>query len=171
MNGLNIGIEQINEQQPDVVPPANEPTNLVIMLKKAVCDESTAEYQYIIAGHMARGAGYCDVTPEYAQHADEERDHKFKLLKRLEQLGFMFSLDLINLSNGGNPWTPITTNNIPQQLDILIKAEADAQEFYKQIIAEARKVNDDITVQLIKGLLADECEHETDLRRIREQFE
>ena len=166
MNGLNIGIEEIQPEQ-QVAPVV---TNVRAMLKKAVCDESTAEYQYIIASHIARGAGYCDATPEYLQHADEERDHKFKLLKRLEQLGEMFSLDLINLSHNGNPWTPITTSNIKEQLEILIKAEADAQVFYNKIIDQARAEHDEITVKLIKELLSDECEHETDLRRIVEQF-
>ena len=169
MSKLNMGIEEFTPTNQSEQPAENL-SKIVINLKKAVCDETTAEYQYIIAGHIARGAGYCDVVPEYEQHANEERDHKFKLLKRLEQLGFMFSLDLINLSNSGNPWTPITTSNIPEQLDILIKAEADAQTFYKQIIADARAENDEITIKLMKELLSDECEHETDLRRIREQF-
>ena len=166
MSGLNMGIENISPEQ----APTPQVQSVKAMLRKAVCDESTAEYQYIIAGHIARGAGYCDVTPEYSQHADEERDHKLKLLKRLEQLGESFSLDMIQLSNSGNPWKPIATSNIPEQLDILIKAEADAQDFYNQIIVQARIEHDEITVRLIKELLSDECEHETDLRRIREQF-
>ena len=169
MSSINIGIEET--EQPMVQQPTqttNSVSKIIEDLIKAVCDESTAEYQYIIAGHIARGAGYCDVVPEYEQHANEEREHKLKLLKRLEQLGYKFSLDLIHLSSNGNSWTPITTSNISEQLGILINAESEAQTFYKQIIEDARAENDEITKQLIKQLLADECEHETDLRRIAE---
>lgn len=166
MSTINIGLEElepVSAEQPVV-------NNIISLLKKAVCDETTAEYQYIIAAHMARGAGYCDAVPEYLQHANEERDHKFKLLKRLEQLGAMFSLDLVGLSNSGNPWTPINHSSIKDQLEVLIKAEADAQSFYNKILEQARAQHDEITIKVIRGLLEDECEHETDLRRIIEQF-
>ena len=166
MSIINLGVEELTNEP--IITPST--TGVRSMLRKAVCDEFTAEYQYIIAEHIARGAGYCDVTPEYKQHAEEEHAHALKLLKRLEQLDEKFSLDLAHVQTDGNPWTPIVTSSIPEQLDILIKAEQDAQVFYNKIIDQARTEHDEITVRLMKELLSDECEHETDLKRIKEQF-
>lgn len=167
MSSIDLGI---STEDMNVVQQATPQLTVIEMLKKAVCDEFCAEYQYIIAEHSARGTGYCDATPEYKQHAQEEHDHALKLLKRLEQLKVIFNPDLTGIQSGGNPWVPIKTSNVKEQLDILIKAEADAQAFYKQIIKQARVEDDEITVRLIKELLTDECEHETDLTRIIEQF-
>ena len=169
MSKLNIGVEELGATQAQPIT-TEQTVDIVSLLKKAVCDETTAEYQYIIASHIARGAGYCDAVPEYLQHADEERDHKFKLLKRLEQLGATFTKDLVAVSNEGNPWTPIIHVGVKDQLEVLIKAEADAQVFYNKILEQARAQHDEITIKVIRGLLEDECEHETDLRRIIEQF-
>ena len=176
MSIINLGMEELinepleDESMKNTNNTSVTPSGVRAMLHKAVCDEFTAEYQYIIAEHIARGAGYCDVTPEYKQHAEEEHDHALKLLKRLEQLDEKFTLDLAHVQTDGNPWVPIVTSSITEQLDILIKAEKDAQVFYNKIIDQARTEHDEITVRLMKELLTDECEHETDLKRIREQF-
>ena len=137
-------------------------------LVKAICDEKTAEFQYQMAEHLARGTGYMDAVPEYRKHADEEREHLQKLLKRAEQLNILLTYDLVDFAQQGNRWVPITFSEVDKQLDVLIDAEKDAQRFYAAMVAQAREEQDWITQQLFKQLLADECEHETDLRRIRE---
>jgi len=153
------------ETQQPVIPTADDLKALII---KAYCDERTACHQYTIAAHIARGTGYCDAVPEYKAHADEEDDHSEGWLKRLEQLGVQLNYDLTEIQNGGNPWTPIKTSNVKEQLEILIKAEDDAAAFYQKIIEAARLANDAITKTLAKQYQADEVEHATDLRRILE---
>ena len=89
-------------------------------------------------------------------------------MKRAEQLNILLTYDLVDFAQQGNRWVPITFSEVDKQLDVLIDAEKDAQRFYAAMVAQAREEQDWITQQLFKQLLADECEHETDLRRIRE---
>ena len=155
-------------QQPQGETPCKD--QIAVLLAKAACDEKTAEYQYQIAAHIARGPGYCDVHDEFLKHADEERAHFQDILNRLEQIGAGFAFDLCDVAKKGNPWVPIQTTNVKEQLTILIKAEQDAQTFYTSIVNAARDCEDWVTNRLFKKLLADECEHETDLKRILEHL-
>ena len=144
------------------------PTELVKMLCKAYADEMTATLQYQMALHLARGAGYSDVAPEYLQHMNEEFVHAGQILKRLEQLDIGITWDYSALQSAGNPWTPITGSNIKEQLEILINAEKGAQAFYAKIVECAGGCKDWITNRLFKQLMSDEAEHELDLKRIYE---
>ena len=165
---MKLGVLASNENEAQ--PNTARVDNLVELIKKAICDEHTATYQYCIAKHIARGAGYCDVVPEYEQHAKDEEGHAQAWLDRLEQCGIMFTYDMVELATKGNPWTPIKTSNIKEQLGILIKAEEDAAAFYAKIVEVAREEKDWITERMAKEYMADETEHATDLKRIYEQF-
>lgn len=148
----------------------NKFKEIIPMIVKACCDEYTAEFQYIMAEHVARGANYCDAVAEYAAHASEEHAHLLKWLKRLEQLNVQLDYDMQEFATKGNPWTPIkSTEGVDAQLGILIKAEQDAQAFYNEIIKKAQEIGDWTTERIAKELLEDECEHETDLTRISEE--
>ena len=79
-------------------------------------------------------------------------------------------LDYEQISKTGNDWTPIRTSDLAEQLDILIKAEADARDFYGKIVEMARSKSDWITEALAKKFMADEEEHRNDLQRIKEEI-
>lgn len=143
---------------------------LIPMIVKACCDEYTAEFQYIMAEHLARGNNYKDAVDEYSAHAGEEHEHLLKWLKRLEEYDVLLAYTMEDFATKGNAWTPIRTNNIKEQLGILIKAEADAQAYYIEIVKKAIELGDYITERMAKEFLADEKEHETDLKRILEEF-
>jgi len=157
----------------DVISLENADENAELSPLQQMCvvafiDECTASHQYLMAAHLARGNGYVDATDEYKQHLEEEREHADKWLKRLEQMGIKVKLDLSQIQDSGNKWVPITTSNIKEQLEIIIKAEDDAVAFYGRIIEAAREAKDWITNRLAKQLQEDECEHKTDLLRIYE---
>ena len=145
-----------------------EVSELIRLIGKAYADEMTATLQYQMAAHVARGAGYCDAVPEYLQHMKEEFDHAGQILKRLEQLGVSLMLDYAEIQKAGNPWTPIKTNNVKEQLAILIKAEEGARDFHAKIVEAAKEEGDWISNRLFKQLMADEEEHRVDLLRIYE---
>ena len=143
-------------------------SELIRLIGKAYADEMTATLQYQMAAHIARGPGYMDVVPEYLQHMKEEFEHAGEILKRLEQLGVSVMLDYAEIQKAGNEWTPIKTKNIKEQLDILIKAEAGARDFYKKIVELAKAEQDWISEKLFKELMEAEEEHRIDLIRILE---
>ena len=143
-------------------------SDLIKLIGKAYADEMTATLQYQMAAHAARGEGYCDAVPEYIQHMGEEFEHANQILKRLEQLGVSLMLDYAEIQRAGNTWQPIKTNNVKEQLNILIRAETGARDFYKRIVDAAEEEGDYISEQLFKKLMADEEEHRVDLLRIYE---
>ena len=143
-------------------------STLIRLIGKAYADEMTATLQYQMAAHIARGPGYSDVVPEYLQHMKEEFDHANEILKRLEQLGVSVMLDYSEIQQAGNTWTPIKTKDIKEQLDILIKAETGARDFYKKIVELSKEAQDWISEKLFKHLMEDEEEHRIDLLRIYE---
>ena len=145
-------------------------SELIRLIGKAYADEMTATLQYQMAAHIARGPGYKDAVDEYLQHMKEEFDHSNEILKRLEQLGVSMMLDYSEIQQAGNAWTPIKTKNIKEQLEILIKAEENARDFYKKITELARDEEDWITNRLFKKLMTDEEEHRIDLLRIYEEL-
>ena len=137
---------------------------------EAYLSEYTAAHQYLMAGHEARGNGYPDVLPEYEEHCQEERKHADEWLLRLEEIGVILRVDLIEIQKGAPAWTPITTSDIKEQLGILIKAEEDAVAFYKNIVETARNESDWVTESLAKRHMADEEKHARDLKRVLESL-
>ena len=164
MKNYNRFISMESEQEEAV------PDELVKAIIMAYCDEMTASLQYMMAKHQARGSVYKDAVEEYEQHEHDEHEHAEKWLERLEQLGVIIRLDYEQISKSGNEWTPIRTSDLGEQLDILIKAEAGARDFYGKIVDMAREKKDWITEALAKQFMADEEEHRNDLVRIKEEI-
>lgn len=148
--------------------PASNLPELKTQMVAAYFSEYTAAFQYEMAMHQARGAGYCDVIPEYTQHRDDERKHADEWLNRLEQIGIIVRSDLENIQKNAPDWTPVMTSSVPEQLKILIAAEQGAVVFYKHIVDLAREAGDEITKMIAKRHMADEEEHARDLKRILE---
>ena len=135
-------------------------------LKKALADELLAAYQYWTARHSSRGEGKTDADDEYEQHAKEEMEHAEKIMLRLKELGGSPIMDPANLTKYSNPWTPIASREVKEQLDTTIQAEKDAIVFYRNGLEAMSKNDDPTTQQLFKQILADEEEHLYDLSEL-----
>lgn len=146
----------------------NEET-VVKMLIKALADEWLASYQYWVCKHLARGNGRCDAIAEFEQHEKDEKEHAEKLMLRIKELGGTPIFNPNEWQSLGNPWTEVNSSNVCEELDITIKAEADAIAFYEKMIEYCKGV-DEVTMRLARGILADECEHKYDLEMLKEEF-
>ena len=146
------------------------PEGLTSLLIKATCDETTAIWQYFVAKFTARGEGRLDAMPEYDEHIKDEYDHLFKIAARLQQLGGKPVIDIAEVNEIGNKWERIETKDVAEQLAILIKAEDSAVAFYKEIVAYADALGDEVTKKLFKEILEDETDHSFDLTLTREEL-
>lgn len=144
---------------------------LVQKLIIAFCDETTASWQYFSALHIARGEGRTDATQEYQEHLDEELQHLQKIATRIQELGGKIVFDLNEISLIGHNWQRINTTDVAKQLEILKKAQKDARIFYQQIVYYANAIQDYVTADLFKDILADQTKHEFDLKRLIEEID
>ena len=79
--------------------------------------------------------------PEYEQHYNDEMEHVEKLMLRIKELGGTPITNPSQWIEKANPWTEVTTTEAEEQLDITIKAETDAIEYYKTIIKACKNVD------------------------------
>lgn len=143
---------------------------VVKLLIKALADEWLAAYQYWVCKNLSRGSGKSDADPEFDQHFKEELEHADKLMLRIKELGGKPIFNPNEWLSLGNPWTEVNSTNVKEQLTITIKAENDAIDFYGKIINYVRGF-DEITLRLIRGILADETEHAYDLNMLIEELD
>lgn len=143
---------------------------VVRKLVKALADEWLAAYQYWVCKNLSRGQGKSDADPEFDQHFKEELEHADKLMLRIKELGGKPIFNPNEWLILGNPWVEVNTTDVKEQLAITIKAENDAIAYYEEVIDYVRGF-DEITLKLIRGILADETEHAYDLEMLIEEFD
>ena len=159
------GIMQQNQQKKTFTVDG-----LVQKLVVAYCDQTTAFWQYFTAAHIARGCGRLDALPQYQQHMEEQLQHLQKVATRIQQLGGKIVFDLNEISMIGHNWQRINTSDVKRQLQILIRAQKQARQFYQSIIYYANALQDWTTSNLFKDLLKDQTQHQFDLKRNLEQL-
>ena len=145
------------------------PEKVVEMLVTAMADEFLAAYQYWVCKNLIRGNGRSDAIPEYDQHYKDELEHADEIMLRIKELGGTPIFDPADWAEKANPWTEVSTTDACEQLDITIKAEQDAIDYYNKII-DYCKGTDEITMRLCRSILADEAEHLYDLQMLKEEI-
>lgn len=143
--------------------------NVLDMLMKALADEWLASYQYWVCKNLARGVGRTDAIDEFDQHEKDEKEHADKLMLRIKELGGKPIFDPAEWATIGNPWTVVSTESVCEQLDITIKAEQDAIEYYGKMV-NCCKGKDEITMRLCRSIMTDEAEHLYDLQMLKEEI-
>jgi bacterioferritin len=143
---------------------------LLELMNKAYADEWLAYYQYWVGAKVAKGRMRGIVAKELAEHAQEELGHAEKLTERMIQLGgapLLKPEDLMKESNCG--YDAPTDSDTKKLVAQNIKGEQCAIAVYKKLLDFVRG-QDDITYQLVLGILADEVEHEEDLQALLEDM-
>lgn len=139
---------------------------LINQLNKAFCDEWLAYYQYWIGAEVAVGKLAPVVIPELKEHAGEELKHAQKLAKRITELGgtpVLSPAEWMRESTCGYaaPTNPAATEILLQNL----YAERCAIAVYEHLLNMV-KGKDLITEHVLREILEDEVEHETELENL-----
>lgn len=135
------------------------------LLYTALADEWLAYYQYWVCRHLSRGEGKFDVDPEFEQHSKEEMEHVEKIILRIKELGGHPILNPKDWEKFSNPWEEVSTRDVKTQLEITMRAEQTAINFYREGINSLRG-KDETTHRLFRNILGDEEEHLYDLREL-----
>lgn len=157
--------------KPDTTPDLPSQQDIIFSeLKSLYAEEINAFYQYWIATEFLVGALRPDVQAKYKEYAmDELTDHAAKLLKRMDELnvepGILTDLYANNDIAQAKYIIPDSSFNTEKSLLQNINAEIAAIEHYNKVIQITEGV-DPVTNQLLKDILKDEEEHNTELENL-----
>ena len=139
---------------------------LIKLLRQAFCDEWLSYYQYWIGARIAVGKLAPALIPELNEHAADELEHAEKLAKRLSELDaepVISPMEWFKLSTCGYA-APVNPNAVEILLQNL-HSERCAIEVYEHILNMV-KGKDSVTEHIIREILEDEVEHETELQNM-----
>ena len=151
----------------EIVARAGVDVNALIkLLNQAFCDEWLSYYQYWIGAQVAVGQLAPALIPELKEHGAEELEHAEKIAKRLSELDaepVLSPADWLEHSTCGYaaPMNPDAVEILLQNLH----SERCAIEVYAHIL-NLVKGKDLVTEHIIREILEDEVEHETELQHM-----
>jgi bacterioferritin len=125
----------------------------------ALLNEDLArEYQAIIAytvySQVIKGPEYMDIARELETHAGEELMHAIKIAKQIDYFGGM---------PGVTPKPVVTSDDPKTMLRADLENERDTIAQYRQRIRQAEALGEFALSETLRGIIAQEQEHETDL--------
>lgn len=148
---------------------ADSPLSLRDELISLLAEEFQAWYQYKIVIPYITGDSRPDVKEFFEEAADDElNDHAEQLMKRIAEL------DLVNsILPTPESWAlaarakfQTAPLDITSQLQINLTAEEEAIAHYHEVINMAESLQDFVTADILKKILADENEHKHSLEKL-----
>ena len=124
---------------------------VIATLNALLADELTAINQYIVHGEMDENWGYGKLKKLVGGRAITEMKHAEKLIERilfLEGTPVVSALNKINIGS-----------DIPKQLANDLAAEMGAVKNYNAAIKTAVEASDNVTKEMLDGILNDEDDH------------
>ncbi len=139
---------------------------LIKKLNAAYADEWIAYYQYWVCARLVEGPMSGDVKKELEEHAASEYGHASLLADRIIHLGGIPLLKHEDWTTHATCGYDATKNAyVRVVLEENIKGEQCAIRYYNDLL-EFIGENDPVTFDIIVKILADETEHEFDLKRL-----
>src|SRR5512134_901425 len=125
-------------------------SKLADMMQKAVAREIQVSVQYMWQHVMAKGLESAEIADVFEDVAIEETKHAEKIAERLFYFGVVPTTKPDPIKVGGS---------LKEMLEADAKAEEEAIDLYKEIIAQASSEGDTTTRLLFEQILADEEGH------------
>lgn len=139
-----------------------ESSTILSELERAINDEILAAYQYWTAYQISAGPSKYDADDIFLEHVSQEWEHVEALAKRIRELGGKFCLDLAEIRNHANPWTPVSAGDVRSLASLILQYEKRAVAKYTRLLEMCRDV-DPVTHKILQGILATETEHEYEI--------
>lgn len=146
--------------------------NIAELLNIAIIDQFLAEYNYFASYNLSKTEGKIDFDPEFKQHEQEQREHRYKLVERLRELDIPVPIISLNqyqtMNSCGDLWKQELDYNSNNILLRRLEEEQKAIEFYSFILSfidlDKTENRDTTTYNIIRSIKADEQAHAKDLR-------
>lgn len=159
---------ELPASQPRAAEIAGEAAPAVVaLLRQAFAAEWLAYYQYWLGAKVARGCMRASIADELEAHAAEEFAHAGQVADRIVDLGGVPTMSPADW-NAVSPckFACPDDRSVEALVEQNIEAERCAIDLYKRILDATREA-DEVTYDMAVKILADEQQHETDLRKFR----
>jgi bacterioferritin len=132
-------------------------------LNNLLAEELTAINQYMVHSEMCNDWGYEKLHDAVEKRAIDEMKHAEKLIGRILFLeGKPIVSKLLKVNVGAD---------VPGQIANDAAAEYDAIKHYNDVIKLAAEVGDNVTKEMLDGILGDEDRHVDEIETLQTQIE
>jgi bacterioferritin len=151
------------EEGPVTSSYGQDPKNVIAVLNEVVATEIVCWMRYTRHALSAAGINRAQVTAEFTEHADSERDHAMRAAERISQLGGDPDFDPATLAERAHTtYETYADEDLEGMLRDNLTAERIVITTYQEIIRWLG--NDDPTTRrLLEDILAEEEEHADDI--------
>lgn len=127
---------------------------MVQLLNEDLAGEYQAIIAYVVYSQVLKGAAYTDIARELEVHAGEELTHAIKIAKQIDYLGGMPAVV---------PKPVKTSNDAKEMLRADLHNERETVGRYRERIRQAEAMGEFALSEVLRGIIAQEQEHEIDL--------
>jgi bacterioferritin len=151
------------EQGPVTAEYGKDVAEVIDVLNDVLATEIVCWLRYSQHAISATGIDRAQVSAEFAEHADEERDHAMRAAERISQLGGDPGFDPATLAKRSHTtYETFADGDLVGMLRENLAAERIVISTYQEIIRWLG--NDDVTTRrLMEDILAEEEEHADDI--------
>lgn len=127
---------------------------LIELLNEDLAGEYQAVIAYVVYSQVIKGAEYMDIAKELELHANEELAHAIKIAKQIDYLGGMPIV---------TPKPVKTSKDAKEMLRADLQNERETVGRYRERIRQAEELGEFALSEILRGIIAQEQEHEIDL--------
>lgn len=128
---------------------------IIAGLNEDLAREYKAIIQYVVFSSALKGAEYGDIAEQLKIHASQELAHALEVARQIDYLG-------------GTPTVKSKeaefSDDSRKMLEIDLKAEQETIKNYRERIAQAEQVGEYALSEKLRGIIAQEQDHEIDLK-------
>lgn len=144
-----------------------DPKRSVELLQGALATEIVCVLRYTMNSISVSGMTSKSVAAEFAEHADDERDHMHRIAERIDQLGGTPDFDPKDLASRSATEYGKHDATLKEMVEQNLVAERIAIEHYRDLIGYFKEC-DPSTRAMLEEILADEEDHATDMLDLME---
>ncbi len=133
---------------------------LLDAMNEALSEELASIIQYLYHHIQTRGLHSAAIGEVFKELSMVEMQHAYKLVERIDLLGGQPTTAIGPIRLGGD---------LKEMLEDNLKAEYEAIEQYKRLVALAAKENDPVSRRLMEDILGDTEEHADKLENLLEK--
>jgi len=127
---------------------------MVELLNEDLAGEYQAIIAYVVYSQVLKGAPYMGIAKELEVHAAEELSHAIKIAKQIDYLGGMPIV---------TPKPVKTSREATEMLRADLQNERETVGRYRERIRQAEALGEFALSEVLRGIIAQEQEHEIDL--------
>ena len=124
-------------------------------LNEDLAREYKAIIQYVVFSSALKGAEYGDIAEQLKMHASQELAHALEVARQIDYLG-------------GDPTVKAKeaeySDDSKTMLEIDLKAEQETIKNYRERIMQAERAGEFALSEKLRGIIAQEQDHEIDLK-------